>query len=142
MAEPLYIYPESDALLIRWLASQLTVLDPGVPVAAALPDDFGEAGGPTTVVVVQATGGYLPNLISEDAQVTFTTWSHTWDEAHRVARTVQALVMQLDDDGLLPSEVPVSQVAAFTTPYADPDPVTGGPRVSQTFGVRVRGRYA
>lgn len=113
-----------------------------VDVVGSMPAESPGYVPPREAVVIRKTGGVMTSPIVEHAQLTLTAWAGEPLEEVRagaIARRVLALVQLAERLGFM-GPVPCTWVQTISTPYNDPDPVTGRARYSFTVGVSLRGQ--
>ncbi|UXE05363.1 tail terminator [Arthrobacter phage Renna12] len=134
---------DAESVAIGYLSEALAA-DPdfaGVEVVGSLAAGTADYEPPGESIVVRLTGGSSRDLLVDVPQLTLTSWAATpADEirASEIARRAHAHMRAAERLGFMGS-TPVSEVAAFSLPYNDPDPTTGRARYSATYGVSMRG---
>ncbi|AYN56829.1 tail terminator [Arthrobacter phage Andrew] len=135
---------DAESVAIGYLSAALAA-EPGfesVAVVGSLPATTADYEPPAECVVVRLTGGTSRDLLVDVPQLTLTSWAATSADEIRasdIARRAHAHLRAAERLGFM-GATPVSEVAAFSLPYNDPDPTTGRARYSATYGVSMRGR--
>lgn len=130
VAEVLY-EPDAETLVVRHLDAMLAF-----PVVG-----FRRGAPAGAEAQVRKTGGRQLDPAHWSCQVTITCWGRdefdelgAFDDARRIAHEMQLIELV----GAVWS-VPCSSVDVVSTPYPDPDPVTGRARYSATYVLNLRG---
>jgi hypothetical protein len=135
VAGEVIVFPDTEDLLVTFLAARLRARGYDIPVTDAVPDQRPEA-----FVVVTRHGGTRRNIVVDQPTIGVECW-HTADKpAHDLAQLVRALIHSLRGSGEL--GVAVYRVQEFAGPANLPDPVSAQPRYTFTVSIDVRGRAA
>ncbi len=116
-------FPDSEAMLVQFLAMKVHPLHVGTKVPRSRPAEF---------VRVWRTGGAAPNRVLDQPTLTIQAWGPNAFEIVRVCREAV-----LNDYSLMPL---VRGVEELTGPYFDPDPGSNEDRYSCNFQLRVRAK--
>lgn len=133
MADPvIYVEPDAETACVRHLLDVLPALD-----AAGY-----RAGSPAgRRAIVRKTGGRQLTPAHWETRLTVTCWGPSVDDEvtpFEDARAVAAALQRVSLAGWLDS-VACSRVGTVSSPYPDPDPITGRARYSATYAFVLRG---
>jgi hypothetical protein len=121
------VLPDAEALAVAYLTRCLA----GTTVSTRLPNPL-----PDRYVRVRRTGGYAPNRVLDEAQLTLECYGPDTVTAYGLARTVQHHMHTAASSSAIRLARGTSTVGG---PYYDPDPVSGCERYTLTVRVVLRG---
>lgn len=134
-APVIYVEPDAETACVRALNVALPDLD-----ASGF-----RAGAPAgRRIIVRKTGGNPLTPAHWTTRLTITCWGETIDDEvtpFADARDVAAVMARIGLAGWLDS-VACNRVDVISSPYPDPDPVTGRARYSATYALVLRGSEA
>lgn len=127
------LFPDVQGMVIPFLRDGLEARGWVVTVASAVPNPR-----PATLVKVTRTGGTRDGLVVDGPHVTFQCWAATAPEAHRLARTANA-ILHASQASLVGGEwvYRVDDVGGVTE---FPDPDTDYSRYQFTVRLHTRGK--
>lgn len=126
MAE-IVLFGDAEAAVVAGLKPRLTP----VRVATEVP-----AQRPTELVKVSLTGGYQPNDVTTNSQITLEAWAGTTGRASQIVR--EALAHLGSFEGTTVAGVFIRTVRVVGGPVSFPDPATALPRYQATAELSCR----
>lgn len=130
----MWVAPDGEKIVIDLLHKNLDLLGaPGVSSVKQRPAKW---------IQVIGTGGVAHTTVSDWCQVTISAWAELdgWDDARDIAQRVRAVISEAVESGEV-AGVECYGAEYLSTPYANRDPISGFPRVTQTVRLALRGRY-
>ena len=126
MAE-VVVFGDAEAAVIAWLKPRIAPVKPSTEVPSTRPDEL---------VKVTLTGGFDPNPVSENPQLTFECWAATSIRASEICREVKAHLKAMNGETV--NGVFVRAVRTVGAPASFPDPQTNLPRYQYTAELNCR----
>lgn len=129
------LFPPGPAVVASFLTDELVDSGefPGVHAGGLVPNPR-----PASFVRVRAGGGSYVDVVAEDATVYVECYASAYEDAAVLGEFCHAVLLRGGRDGRL-GDYPVRLVTVVSRPQDLPDPITDQPRVSATYGVRLRG---
>lgn len=90
-----------------------------------------------TFLRVRRSGGVAANIVADSATILIESWAADEEAAMALAQRARQALHAVE--GAVVAGSPVYRVGEFSGPGQLPDPVSGQPRVSQTFSITIRG---
>lgn len=124
MTVEVVVAPDPVATVVAYLSDVLEV-----PVKGAVPQEK-----PATFVSVASTGGAgRRDLVLEEATVSIDAWAETDDDAHALARLIEAHMLMARFN-----TTTIRNAFSYGAPGDFPDPLSGTPRARATYSITLR----
>ncbi|MGH8878160.1 MAG: hypothetical protein ACRD0P_12585 [Stackebrandtia sp.] len=129
------VYPDTEALLVDHLASELDARGDTATVHTAIPHPR-----PDKFVTLTRLGGVKPSIITDAAQIGVECWAATGKQAHGLAQQARGLLHALP--GAILDGHTVYRIDEWAGPANLPDPVSDQSRYTFQLSVHIRGTAA
>ena len=127
------IFPDSESLLVQYLALNM----PGIHVGTDVPNPRPDSTG---FIRLLRTGGPSFNLVADGPQITMEAWHEEAEQAYVLIAQARALINKLP--ATVFNDVAFYKLTEFTGPQQSPDPESDIHRYVWTFRIGVRGTEA
>lgn len=136
MGNPSVVFPDATAVSITYVKAKLTAVGSAALVKPRRPSNW-NGTNPAELVTIHRSGGVRMNLVTDEAQLTISSYAPTEEEAHDLAQYVRAFLLGMT--GHTASGTTVYRVQEFSGPALLPDPTADCPRYFQQMSVAMRG---
>jgi len=127
----LIVDPDIEDLYIAYLMEKFASRGESFPIGTKVPAD-----GAAESIVLMRTGGTRKTLVSDEPTLTVESRAATETRASWIARTAGALIRA--SDGLVLNGHQVYEVGNAGYLVNLPDPLTEGPRYTESFSIHLR----